>query len=1149
MDSLKLKFVFALLLISQLSFGQLDNFNLTVTSTNATCTANGTLTFGVSNTTPGATILYSIYRLPNLTTPISVQSTNTLTGLTPGTYRVIATQSLGGNSGTQQQDVIIQNLVVPLTYQVNSVREICGNDGSITINAQSGTPVNYELFSGPVIRPLQTSNTFTGLTAGLYQIRVFDNCGEGVVQTFTLLRADPALEFEMFSPALASCTTVRIGAEFASVLAPPNGTVKFPLQIVTTVTPPTGPPITYNQTITGGASFSQIIPLYNPQPYSYSFTVTDGCGIPYTLNGQIDNLSVEDRYTVLPQDCTHQQVSFFNVSGVTLMSAPPGFGVTTPHNYTPQIVNNSVTILGLTAGTYVFSVTDICGVVETETIEIVIPEIAPPFTLIYNVTCTQGSFLINGIKAITMITAPPAYTAQTLPYNFTSLINSANYIAFVNLPVGTYNFNVVDMCDQPQPLTVVITPVSEEPLLTIAEGCQDGFGSIKLLGQFTSVSMISAPAAYSTNLPLNLMSSLVSGGTALVLDMLPAGNYVIQSNNSCNIPFTTSFTILGQSDVTDASITSNCGSFNLNLHNTTTSTANTTTYWLQEYNPLTNTWGHPLTGNPYTTGTMPNPGNSYLLTNNSTNYNLAFQGHFRVIKVFESFQAGNALLGTCYKTIYEFDFNGLPRINDVYSISCGNTFEVIVLAEGFAPLQYRITTRNGQAFLVENGNSNIFTGLIPATYNFQVEDACHNVLNSVFEISNPNPLVIAANTINCDGENLTLSVPDFSFFQYEWWKDNNATAILSTSSSLSFTPFNSVANNGTYHVRITYTNSQSSCLNQVLDYTVSINNTPPEAGVGGTYQYCGSQGTVNLFSLLQGPYDAGGVWTEVTSSGALSGNDWNSTGVNYGSYQFRYRVDGSCNQFEEAFVNITINEIPQVPAATVDNVICEGSDLHLYATGAGSAAYHWTGPNGFTSTQQNPVINNVSPANSGFYTVYATQNNCQSGTSSVEAVVNVLPQVELNQGCIEGAYVVTATPNLNTLTYSWTGPQNFASNQNPIVITRGEIGLYSVMVTDENGCSASQSIEVDRTICFIPNVITPNGDFTNDNFNLAGFEVDRIEIYNRWGRKVYEKNNYINEWHGQNMNGERLPDSTYYYILNLRSGENKTGWVFVSNNQ
>ena len=153
----KIKLSVLILFFTQFVFSQLSNFNLSVVAQNGTCTTNGTITITVSNTTPGATILYSIYKLPNLTTPVSVQSTGSLSGLGTGTYRVIATQSLGSDSGTQQQDVTITNQLVPLTYTVSGEDEVCGFDGTMTVNVTTGTALQYEIFSGPVIKPLQPS--------------------------------------------------------------------------------------------------------------------------------------------------------------------------------------------------------------------------------------------------------------------------------------------------------------------------------------------------------------------------------------------------------------------------------------------------------------------------------------------------------------------------------------------------------------------------------------------------------------------------------------------------------------------------------------------------------------------------------------------------------------------------------------------------------------------------------------------------------------------------------------------------------------------------------------------------------------------------------------------------------------------------------
>ena len=242
---------------SQFAQGQLSNFTLTVTKTNETCPSNGTLTFSVSNTTAGATILYSVYLLPNTTTPISVQSTTSISGLAAGNYTVIATQSLGSNSGEQQQTVTIDNNLHPLAYQLNSTPEICGNDGTITVTVTNGVPFKYEIIAGPMTRPLQTSNVFTGLTSGVYQIRVYDICNQALVQTYTLDRANTNLNFNLSGPALAGCNSVNIGAVFSAVAPLPTGVIAYPLQVVTLLNPPTGPAQTFNQTVNSGNSFLQ----------------------------------------------------------------------------------------------------------------------------------------------------------------------------------------------------------------------------------------------------------------------------------------------------------------------------------------------------------------------------------------------------------------------------------------------------------------------------------------------------------------------------------------------------------------------------------------------------------------------------------------------------------------------------------------------------------------------------------------------------------------------------------------------------------------------------------------------------------------------------------------------------------------------------
>ncbi|MBL7885764.1 MAG: gliding motility-associated C-terminal domain-containing protein [Flavobacterium sp.] len=101
-----------------------------------------------------------------------------------------------------------------------------------------------------------------------------------------------------------------------------------------------------------------------------------------------------------------------------------------------------------------------------------------------------------------------------------------------------------------------------------------------------------------------------------------------------------------------------------------------------------------------------------------------------------------------------------------------------------------------------------------------------------------------------------------------------------------------------------------------------------------------------------------------------------------------------------------------------------------------------------------------------------------------------------------------------------------------------------VTVTDTNGCDKTKMITVNNPFCSIPNVITPNEDEYNNYFDLSLLKPKHLIIFNRWGKKVYEKDNYLNEWYGQNDSGGKLPEGVYFYLVELPE-ETKTGWIQI----
>jgi hypothetical protein len=133
---------------------------------------------------------------------------------------------------------------------------------------------------------------------------------------------------------------------------------------------------------------------------------------------------------------------------------------------------------------------------------------------------------------------------------------------------------------------------------------------------------------------------------------------------------------------------------------------------------------------------------------------------------------------------------------------------------------------------------------------------------------------------------------------------------------------------------------------------------------------------------------------------------------------------GQCtNNGYPVFATQTI-PLPATPSAGNDFSVCAGSTISLTASNVASATYSWTGPNSFTSTTQNPSINNATAAMSGNYIITASAAGCTSLPDTVVVTVNALPTVNTiaNQTICNGdtTMAVNFTGGSPGTVYTWT---------------------------------------------------------------------------------------------------------------------------------
>jgi gliding motility-associated-like protein len=226
--------------------------------------------------------------------------------------------------------------------------------------------------------------------------------------------------------------------------------------------------------------------------------------------------------------------------------------------------------------------------------------------------------------------------------------------------------------------------------------------------------------------------------------------------------------------------------------------------------------------------------------------------------------------------------------------------------------------------------------------------------------------------------------------------------------------------------------------------------------------------------------------------------------------------------------------------------VCPGISANLGGSptatgGVPTYTYNWQ-PAGLlnNSTIANPI---AYPSVTTTFTVAVTDSDGKTASDTVTILVyNDLVDAGAGQTINAGQTITLhgSTNGANSVNWSSQSPNIYHANTLTPDVFPPVTTVYLLTGIFADGCTVYDNLTItvipsDKLVFF--NTFTPNGDGANDFWvigNIEKYPDNVLEIYNRYGQKVFNKTGYQNDWDGKYLN-EELPAGTYFYVMDTKS--------------